>query len=81
MTTNELHERIEELRKRAWSVWADAHQLPRDCGTDDMCFLASGGIKTLTLEVVDNLVKVERFLRRFCIDPAPKSMPEVSGEN
>ena len=68
MTTKELHDRIQELRDRAWSVWSDAHQLPRELGTDDKCFLASGGVKTPSLEVVDNLVKVETYLRSFCED-------------
>ena len=68
MTKDELSARIDNLQKCAWDIWTNAHDIPRELGTDDKCFFNSGGVKHLVCDLIDNLAKVKQFLVPFCED-------------
>lgn len=68
MKTDELNSKINNLRERAWGIWADAHKLPRELETDDSCFFTAGGVKHLVCDLCDNLLKVESHLKPYCED-------------
>ena len=68
MKQAELHDSIIELKNRAWSVWTDAHSIPRQLGVDDFCFIYAGGVKSPVITVIENLSKVEEHLKQYCED-------------
>jgi len=66
MKSEELKARIKNLQERAWDVWTDAHELPRELGLDDRCFFQCGGIKHLACDLTDNLGKLLMILESHC---------------
>ena len=68
MNIETLEAKIKNLQDRLWGVWTDAHQIPKQLGTDDRCFFACGGVKTPICDIIDHLAKIKAFLEPFCED-------------